>query len=91
MNFFFRNSSLLLAFRFRVDGVGFFFFFIEARASFPLVSTEKEKPVLVVKEKEKVIDLPVSIWQKSRHWDASIASSCPSVGKSMAAIFTVYI
>ena len=90
MNFLFRNSSLLLAFRFRVDGVGFFFFF-EARASFPLESTEKEKPVLVVKENEKVIDLPVSIWQKSRHWDASIASSCPSVGKGIAAIFTVYI
>ena len=49
-----------------MDGVAFFFF-LGANSSFPLESTEKEKPALVVKEKEKVIDLPASVWQKSRH------------------------
>ena len=69
--FFFRNSSLLLASRLRVDGV--FFFFGDARTSFPLVSTEKEKLGPMLKEKES--DLPASVWQISRHWDASLASS----------------
>ena len=57
-----------------MDGVAFFFF-LGANSSFPLESTEKEKPALVVKEKEKVIDLPASVWQKSRHWDTSQAQT----------------
>ena len=73
-----------------MDGVPFFFF-LGANAPFPLESTEKEKPALVVKEKEKVIDLPASVWQKSRHWDTSIASSGPDLGEGIAAIFTAYI
>ena len=45
---------------------------------------EKEKLVPTVKEKEKDKDLLASIWQKSRHWDASDESSVT------AAIFTAY-
>ena len=58
-----------------MDGVGFFFFFWGTMSPFPMVSTEKEKLVPRVKEKEKDSDLPASIWQKSRHWDARKASS----------------
>ena len=58
-----------------------------AKASFPLVSTEKEKLDPMVKEKEKVSDLPASVWQKSRHWDVSFASSSHT---GIAAIFTAY-
>ena len=65
MSFFFRSSSLLLASRLRVDGV--FFFLGDAKTSFPLVSTEKEKLDPMVKEKEKVSDLSASVWQNSRH------------------------
>ena len=49
--FFFKNSSLFLAFCLSVEGVGFFFFFGEDKAPFPLVS----------KEKEKDKDLPASV------------------------------
>ena len=72
--FFRKNSSLLLALRLKVDGV-FFFFFAEEEAASPLVSKEKEKLVPIFREKEKDNDLPASIWQKSRHWDARKASS----------------
>ena len=65
LSFFFRSSSLLLASRRRVDGV--FFFLGDAKTSFPLVSTEKEKLDPMVKEKEKVSDLSASVWQNSRH------------------------
>ena len=41
-SFFLKNSSLLLAFRLRVEGVGFFFFFWRDKAPFPLVSTWAE-------------------------------------------------
>ena len=64
-SFFLRCYSLLLASRLSVDGD--FFFLVVAKASFPLVSTEKEKLDPMVKEKEKVSDLPGSIWQNSRH------------------------
>ena len=61
-------------------------------APFPVVSTEKEKLGPMVKEKEKVRDLPASVWQKSRHWDTSLASSsCLIEGTGIAAIFTAYI
>ena len=74
LSFLFRNSSLLLASRFRVDGV-FFFFLGFAKTSFPLESTEKEKLDPMLMEKVKGSDLPASVWQISRHWDASFASS----------------
>ena len=83
--FFRKNSSLLLALRLKVDGV-FFFFFAEEEAASPLVSKEKEKLVPIFREKEKDEDLPASIWQKSRHWDARKASSFTGI----VAIFTVY-
>ena len=47
LTFLFTNSSLLLALRLRVDGVGFFFFFVGAKSPFLMVSTEKEKLVLI--------------------------------------------
>ena len=50
-----------------------------------LVSREKEKLVPIFREKEKDEDLPASIWQKSRHWDARKASSFTGI----VAIFTV--
>ena len=50
--FSFRNSSLLLASRFREEEDSFFFG--DAMTSFPLVvSTEREKLGLMLKEKEK--------------------------------------
>ena len=55
LSFFLRSSSLLLASRLRVDGV-FFFFFWDAKTSFSLVSTEKEKFGPMFKEKEKGSD-----------------------------------
>ena len=68
-----------------VEGVGFFFFLVgEDKAPFPLDSTEKEKLFPTVNEKEKDGLLPASIWQKSRHWDASDTSS------GVAVIFTAY-
>ena len=76
------NIRYVLALRLNVDGV--FLFFAEGRASFPLVSTEKEKLVPTVKEKEKGIDLPASILENSRHWDTSDSSEC------IADIFTAY-
>ena len=86
LSFFLRSSSLLLASRLRVDGV--FFFFWGAKTSFPLVSTEKEKLGPMLKEKEKGSDLPASVWQISRHWDTSLASS--SLSCDIAVIFTAY-
>ena len=84
-SFFLNKSFLLLAFRLTVDGVGFFFFLVvEDKAPLPLVSKEKEKLFPTVKEKVKNKLLPSSIWQKSRHWDASDPPS------GVAAIFTVY-
>ena len=67
--------------------MGVFFFLWGAKTSFPLLSTEKEKWDPMVKEKEKVCDLPASVWQNSRHRDTSWASSsCTGI----AAIFTTY-
>ena len=57
-SFFFTNSLLLLASLFKVDGD--FFFALEALASFPLVSREKEKLFPRDKVKEKVRDLPAN-------------------------------
>ena len=58
--------------------------FSEDKAASPLVSKEKEKLVPIFREKEKDNDLPASIWQKSRHWDARKASSF------VVAIFAAY-
>ena len=84
-SFFFTNSFLLLASLFKVDGV--FFFALEAIASFPLVSREKEKLFPRVKVKEKVSDLPANVWQKSRHWDTRAELSSFTI---MAVIFSDY-
>ena len=72
--------------RLKVDGV-FFFFFAEEEAASPLVSKEKEKLVPIFREKEKDEDLPASIWQKSRHWDARKASSFTGTVAIFAAYF----
>ena len=67
--FFFKKSSLRLAFLLRVEGLAFFLFFFGAKAkgAFCLVSKEKEKVELMVRE--KLISMPwlVSDWQKARH------------------------
>ena len=81
-SFFLKNSSLLLAFRLRAEGVVFFFFFWGDKAPSPLDSMEKEKLFPTFKEKEKDSDLLASIWQRSKHWDASAVSS------HIAVIFT---
>ena len=85
-SFFFKNCSLLLASLLKLDGV-FFFFPLKAKASFPLVSKEKEKLPPRVKVKEKVGDLLANVWQKSRHWDTSAALSSVT---DIAVIFTDY-
>ena len=60
---------------------------MEASASFPLVSREKEKLFPRDKVKEKVRDLPANVWQKSRHWDTrAVLSSFPDI----AVIFSDY-
>ena len=85
--FFCKNCSLLLALRLKVDGVCFFFFFVEGKSPSPLVSKEKEKLVPIFREKEKDSDLPTCNWQKSRHWDAYKASSFTGV----VAIFAAFL
>ena len=90
LSFLFRKSSLLLASRLRVDGVFFFLLgFAKTSTSFPLVSTEKEKLDPMLMQKAKGSDLPASVWQISRHWDASFASSWLSWDIA-AAISTAY-
>ena len=66
LSFFFRNSSLLLAFLLWVEGLVRFF----AKVAFTLlslVSKEKEKEELVVSLKLKSLPWSASIWQKAMH------------------------
>ena len=66
LSFFCRNSLLLLAFLLWVDGLDLFF----ARVDFTLlslVSREKEKVELMVREKLKSLPWLASAWQKARH------------------------
>ena len=58
---------------------------MEGKGSSPLVSKAKENLVPIFREKEK--DLPASVLQKSRHWDASKASSLTGVAAILAAYF----
>ena len=71
-----RNSSLLLAFLRKEDGLGFFFFRTSASAEvvlslaggvLSLVSREKEKVEPMVREKLKALPWLASAWQKARH------------------------
>ena len=76
--FFLRNSSLRLAFRRRVEGLSFFFFFIlpsvsKAKAFF-MVSMEKEKEEPMLRENLKAMPWLVNVWQKSRHLMAKVES-----------------
>ena len=78
LSFFFRNSSLLLAFLLRVEGLILFFATVDF-TSLPLVSREKEKEVLV-SLKLKVLPWLASVWQRAKHWEAKEALSSPTGG-----------
>ena len=77
--FLFRNSSRRLAFLLRVDGFDFFL-----TGSFPLVSKEgkvsraKEKLEPTVRENLKATPWLVSVWQRSRHFEARGDSLSPT-------------
>ena len=71
--FLFGNFSLLAAFRLRVEGLDFFFFFGKDAVS--LESKEKEKVEPTVMEKEKALPWPARVWQRAKHWDAKDKSS----------------
>ena len=67
-----------LAFRRRVEGLSFFFFFIlpsvsKAKAFF-MVSMEKEKEEPMLRENLKAVPWLVNVWQKSRHLMAKVES-----------------
>ena len=79
LSFFFRNSSLLLAFLLCVEGLILFLSTVDF-ALIPLVSKEKEKEVLV-SLKLKALPWSARVWQKARHWDTKEESIS-------AAIFT---
>ena len=66
-SFFFRNSSFLLSFLLRVEGVTCFLVTVVAGVSFTLVSREKVKEEPMVRVKVKVFPWLVSAWQRSRH------------------------
>ena len=84
--FLFRNFSLLSAFRLRVEGLDFFFFFGKDVAS--LESREKVKVEPTVTEREKALPWPARVWQRAKHWDAKDKSSSEEVG---ADIFAEYL
>ena len=68
-NFLFRNSALRLAFRLRVDGVGFFFadaiILVSKTGASSLVSREKQKLEPVERENLKALPLLLSARQNS--------------------------
>ena len=84
--FLFRNFSLLSAFRLRVEGLDFFFFFGKDAGS--LESREKVKVEPTVTEREKALPWPARVWQRAKHWDAKDKSSSEEVG---ADIFAEYL
>ena len=53
----------------------------------PLVSREKEKLELILREKLKALPWLASAWQKAKHWDAKEESSPHMV--SAVVIFTI--
>ena len=63
--FLFRNFSLLAAFRLRVEGLDFFFFFGKDAVSSE--SKEKVKVEPTVTEKEKALPWPARVWQRAKH------------------------
>lgn len=76
--FLFRNFSLLAAFRLRVEGLDFFFFFGKDAVS--LESKEKVKVEPTVTEIEKALPWPARVWQRAKHWDAKDKSSSEALG-----------
>ena len=66
LDFFFKKSSLRLAFLLRVDGL---FFFLEGRGVFfpSLESREKVKVEPMVRENLKALPWPASAWHNSKH------------------------
>ena len=76
LSFFFRNSSLRLAFLLMVEGLGFFLMgtlaWFSKAGSFE--SKEKEKPEAKVRENLKALPGLFSAWQKSRHLIAKSGS-----------------
>ena len=78
--FFFKNSSLRLAFLLSVEGLGFFFLngpTLVSKVLF-LVSMEKENVEPIEREKLKTVPWLVSAWQKSRHLEAKEESLSPT-------------
>ena len=64
-----------------------FFLVLGARALPPLVSREKEKLELILREKLKALPWLASAWQKAKHWDAKEEPSPHMV--SAVVIFTI--
>ena len=86
--FFFRNSALLLAFLLFVEGLTFFLVRASGRGAeawLSLVSREKEKVELILREKLKALPWLANAWQKAKHCDAREESSPCS---EAAVIFT---
>ena len=81
-NFLFRNSALRLAFRLRVDGVGFFLadaiILVSKTGASSLVSREKQKLEPVEKENLKALPWLLSAWQNSMHFDAKEETLSPA-------------
>ena len=85
--FLFRNFSLLSAFRLRVEGLDFFFFFFGKDAG-SLESREKVKMEPTATEREKALPWPARVWQRVKHWDAKDKSSSEAL---VADIFAEYL
>ena len=70
-SFFFKNSSLRLAFLLLVDGLGIFFWvallLVSKAGTFSLVSREKEKVEPMEMEKLNALPWLTSVWQSSKH------------------------
>ena len=68
-SFFFKNSSLRLAFLLLVDGLGIFFWvallLVSKAGTFSLVSREKEKVEPMEREKLKAKPWPANTWQQT--------------------------
>ena len=80
--FLFRNSALRLAFRLRVDGLGFFLtdarILVSKTGAPSLVSRVKQKLEPVERENLKALPWLLSAWQNSMHFDAKEESFSPT-------------
>ena len=74
LSFFFKNSSLRLAFLRIVEGLGFFFFLAWLSKASSFESKEKAKPEAKVRENLKALPWLFSAWQNSRHLVAKSVS-----------------